>query len=56
MQDENKLYSEEVEQNILGCMLVFKECVRYIKEIDKDENIKCWQVCNPFDGKDADRN
>ena len=37
MQEENKLYSEEVEQNILGCMLVFKECVRYVREIDKDE-------------------
>ena len=37
MQDENKLYSEEVEQNILGCMLVFKECVRYVREIDQEE-------------------
>lgn len=37
MQEENKLYSEEVEQNILGCMLVFEECVRYIKEIDKND-------------------
>lgn len=37
MQEENKLYSEEVEQNILGCMLVYEDCVRYIKEIDKNE-------------------
>lgn len=37
MQEENKLYSEEVEQNILGCMLVFKECCRYVREINKDE-------------------
>lgn len=37
MQDESKLYSEEVEQNILGCMLVFKECVRYVREIDQEE-------------------
>lgn len=37
MQDVSKLYSEEVEQNILGCMLVFKECVRYVREIDESE-------------------
>lgn len=37
MQEENKLYSKEVEQNILGCMLVFEECVKYVKEIDEDE-------------------
>lgn len=37
MQEENKLYSEEVEQNILGCMLVFEDCVRYTKEIDESE-------------------
>ena len=37
MQEENKLYSEEVEQNILGCMLVFEDCVRYTKEIDENE-------------------
>ena len=37
MQDVSKLYSEEVEQNILGCMLVFKECARYVREIDESE-------------------
>ena len=37
MQEESKLYSEEVEQNILGCMLVFEDCVRYVKEIDENE-------------------
>ena len=37
MQEENKLYSQEVEQNILGCMLVFKDCLRYVREIDSKE-------------------
>ena len=32
-----KLYSEDVEQNILGCMLVFKECNRYIKNIEEND-------------------
>ena len=32
-----KLYSEGVEQNILGCMLVFKECNRYIKNIEVED-------------------
>lgn len=32
-----KLYSEDVEQNILGCMLVFKECNRYIKNIEVED-------------------
>lgn len=32
-----KLYSEGVEQNILGCMLVFKECNRYIKNIEEND-------------------
>lgn len=37
MQDVNKLYSEEVEQNILGCMLVFEECVKHVKTLDEDD-------------------
>ena len=37
MQEEIKLYSEEVEQNILGCMLVFEDCVRYVRELDETE-------------------
>lgn len=32
-----KLYSEDIEQNILGCMLVFKECNRYIKNIEEND-------------------
>ena len=37
MQDENKLYSEEVEQNILGCMLVDADCVKLVKDIDVED-------------------
>lgn len=32
-----KLYSEDVEQNILGCMLVFKENSRYIKNLEEED-------------------
>ena len=32
-----KLYSEDVERNILGCMLVFDENHRYIKKIEEDD-------------------
>ena len=32
-----KLYSKDVEENILGCMLVFKECNRYIKNIEEND-------------------
>lgn len=32
-----KLYSEDVEQNILGCMLVFKECNRYIRNLEEED-------------------
>lgn len=32
-----KLYSEDVEQNILGCMLVFDENHRYIKKIEEED-------------------
>ncbi len=38
MQNEiDKLYSEEVEQNILGCMLVFEESVKYVKTIEEND-------------------
>lgn len=33
----DKLYSEDVEQNILGCMLVFKECNRYIRNLEEED-------------------
>lgn len=32
-----KLYSKDVEENILGCMLVFKKCNRYIKNIEEND-------------------
>lgn len=32
-----ELYSEDVEQNILGCMLVFKECNRYIRNLEEED-------------------
>lgn len=32
-----KLYSEDVERNILGCMLVFDENHRYIKKIEEED-------------------
>lgn len=32
-----KLYSEDVEQSILGCMLVFKECNRYIRNLEEED-------------------
>lgn len=32
-----KLYSEDVEQNVLGCMLVFKECNRYIRNLEEED-------------------
>ena len=32
-----KLYSEDVERNILGCMLVFDENHRYIKKLDEED-------------------
>ena len=37
MQEIEKIYSEEVEQSILGCMLVYEECLRYVKKIETDE-------------------
>lgn len=37
LNETEKLYSEDVEQNILGCMLVFKECNRYIKNIEVED-------------------
>ncbi len=57
MQEENKLYSEEVEQNILGCMLVFDECVRYTKEIDENDfyiviNKKIFKAIKELEEKD----
>lgn len=33
----NKLYSEDVEQSILGCLLVFKESIKNIKLIDEED-------------------
>lgn len=33
----DKLYSEDVEQNVLGCMLVFKECNRYIRNLEEED-------------------
>lgn len=32
-----KLYSEDVEQNIIGCMLVFDESKRYIKNLEEED-------------------
>lgn len=57
MQDENKLYSEEVEQNILGCMLVFEDCIRYVKEIETDEfytvlHRKIFEIIKELEEKD----
>lgn len=37
MQNDKELFSQEVEQNILGCMLVYEECQRYIKKIEENE-------------------
>lgn len=37
MQKDRELYSEEVEQNILGCMLVYEDSKRYIKLIEEDD-------------------
>lgn len=37
MSKQNEIYSEEVEKNIIGCLLVFKEDLRYVKTLESEE-------------------
>lgn len=52
--DKIELYSKEVENNILGCIIVFEECYKYIKQLNgKDffieNNKKIFEVIEKLD-------